>query len=164
MSEGGGALVFSVFSVAMGVVRLAGEPIQRRFGPVRVLVAGSLCAGAGLLTAALVPVAWLTYVGYALAGSGVALVFPIVLDLAGAVSRRDDGTGGETEIGFVTSIAYSGFLLGPPMIGGIAQLTELWTAVGFIGLVALLIVPAALTAAAARRRETRPAEQVRTDS
>nr|WP_275414236.1 MFS transporter [Microbispora siamensis] len=124
MSEGTGALVFSVFSVAMAMVRLLGERIQRRFGPFGIVVTGSLFAGIGLLTAAIVPVAWLTYAGYAMAGGGVGLVFPIVLDLAGAVSRRSDGTGGEREIGFVTSIAYSGFLIGPPMIGGVAQLTS----------------------------------------
>jgi MFS family permease len=162
VSEGAGALVFSVFSVAMAVVRLLGERIQRRFGPFRILVAGSLVAGIGLLMAAIVPVAWLTYVGYALAGGGVGLVFPIVLDLAGSVSRRSDGTGGEREIGFVTSIAYSGFLIGPPMIGGVAQLTDLSFAVGYIGVFAMLIVPAALTSAAARRREEQATDEART--
>jgi MFS family permease len=153
MSEASGALLYSVFCIAMGVVRLLGERIQRRFGAIRVLVAGSLVAGMGLLTAATVPVVWLTYAGYALAGGGVAFAFPVALDLAGAAGRRVDGTGGEREIGFATTIAYSGFLIGPPMIGGIAQLMNLSFAVGFVGVVAMLIVPAALGAAAARRRE-----------
>jgi len=43
------------------------------------------------------------------------------------------GTGGEREIGFVTTIAYTGFLIGPPMIGGVAQLTNLSFAIGFVG-------------------------------
>jgi MFS family permease len=159
LSEAAGAIMFSVFCVSMGLVRLAGERIQRRFGAVRILVAGSLLAGIGLLTAAIVPVAGITYVGYVLAGSGVALVFPVVLDFAGAVGRRSDGTGGEREIGFVTSIAYTGFLVGPPMIGGIAQLTNLSVAIGFIGIVAMLIAPAALALAAARRREKRTTHQ-----
>jgi MFS family permease len=159
LSEAAGAIMFSVFCVSMGLVRLAGERIQRRFGAVRILVAGSLLAGIGLLTAAIVPVAGITYVGYVLAGSGVALVFPVVLDFAGAVGRRSDGTGGEREIGFVTSIAYTGFLVGPPMIGGIAQLTNLSVAIGFIGIVAMLIAPEALALAAARRREKRTTHQ-----
>lgn len=153
LSDAAGAVMFSVFCVAMGLVRLVGERIQRRFGAVRILVAGSLLAGTGLLTAAIVPVAGVTYVGYVLAGSGVALVFPVVLDLTGAVSRRADGTGGEREIGFVTSIAYTGFLAGPPMIGGIAQLTNLSFAIGFVGVFATLITPFTLAVAAARRRE-----------
>jgi MFS family permease len=162
MSEAAGAVMFSVFCVAMGVVRLFGERIQRRFGPIRILVVGSLLAGIGLLMAAIVPVALLTYVGYTLAGGGVAFAFPVVLDLAGAVSRRSDGTGGEREIGFVTSIAYTGFLIGPPMIGGLAQLTNLSFAIGFIGVIAMLIAPAALASAAARRREEQTAPGIRT--
>ncbi|MEH0824187.1 MULTISPECIES: MFS transporter [unclassified Micromonospora] len=155
MSEAAGALMYSVFCLAMGVVRLFGERIQRRFGAIRILVAGSLLAGIGLLTAAIVPMAWLTYVGYVLAGGGVAFAFPVAIDLAGAVGRRSDGTGGEREIGFVTTIAYSGFLIGPPLIGGVAELTNLSVAVGFIGVVAMLIAPAALASAAASRREKR---------
>ncbi|MFG1914407.1 MFS transporter [Micromonospora sp. NPDC048898] len=155
MSEAAGAIMYSVFCLAMGVVRLFGERIQRRFGAIRVLVVGSLLAGAGLLMAAIVPVAWLTYAGYVLAGGGVAFAFPVAIDLASAAGRRSDGTGGEREIGFVTTIAYSGFLIGPPMIGGVAELTNLSVAVGFIGVVAMIMAPVALASAAARRREER---------
>ncbi|MGB3437499.1 MAG: MFS transporter [Actinophytocola sp.] len=159
MSEAAGAVTFSVFCIAMGVVRLFGEQIERRFGAVKVLVAGSLMAGLGMIMIAIVPLAWLAYAGFALAGGGLAFAFPVALDLAGAVGRRGDGTGGEREIGFVTTIAYSGFLIGPPMIGGVAQLTNLEFAIGFAGVVALLIAPVALASAAARRREDEVAEQ-----
>jgi MFS family permease len=153
MSEAAGAITFSVFCVAMGVVRLFGEQVERRFGAVKVLVGGSLLAGLGLIVIAAVPFAWLAYAGFALAGGGLAFAFPVALDLAGAAGRRGDGTGGEREIGFVTTIAYSGFLIGPPMIGGVAQLTNLEFALGFAGVVALLIAPVAVAATAARRRE-----------
>ncbi len=153
MDEGAAAVTFAVFSVAMGVVRLFGEQIERRFGGVRLLVGGSLIAGLGMLLTAFVPVAWMAYVGFAMAGGGLAFAFPVALELAGAVGRRADGTGGERELGFVTTIAYSGFLLGPPMIGGIAHLTDLEVGLGFAGVIAMLIAPAALAADAARRRE-----------
>lgn len=162
LSEAAGAVTFSVFCIAMGVVRLLGEQIERRFGAVKVLVVGSLMAGVGLIMIAAVPSAWLAYVGFAMAGGGLAFAFPVALDLAGAVGRRGDGTGGEREIGFVTTIAYSGFLIGPPMIGGVAQVTNLEFAIGFAGVVALLIAPAALASASARRRENSadgPAEE-----
>ncbi|MCX5206143.1 MFS transporter [Streptomyces sp. NBC_00237] len=160
MSEAGGAAMFSVFCLSMAMVRLFGERIQRRFGAVRILAAGSMITGVGLLTTASVPDAWFTPLGYVLAGTGVALVFPVVLDLAGEVGRRGDGTGGEREIGFVTGIAYTGFLLGPPMIGGVAQWTTLSLAIGFVGMVAMLIVPVVLAANAARRREEQAVHDV----
>jgi MFS family permease len=143
----------------MGVVRLVGEQMERRFGAVKLLVGGSLLAGFGMLLTAIVPVVWLAYVGFALAGAGLAFAFPVALDLAGAVGRRGDGTGGEREIGFVTTIAYSGFLIGPPMIGGVAHITNLEFAIGFAGVVAMLIAPAALATAAARKREDEQAEE-----
>ncbi|HEX2049271.1 MAG TPA: MFS transporter [Actinomycetota bacterium] len=161
MSEAGGALLGAVFCVAMGIVRLLGEQIQRRFGAIRTLVVGAVHAGVGLLLAAIVPSAWVTYAGYVLAGGGVAMAFPVVLDLAGAVGRRSDGTGGEREVGFVTTIAYLGFLIGPPLFGGIAELTSLSFAMGFAGVVALLMAPAALASAAAHRREEEIAHQMR---
>ncbi|MFI5843815.1 MFS transporter [Catenuloplanes sp. NPDC051500] len=153
MSERAGAVMFSAFCLAMGVVRLTGERIQHRFGPVRMLVGGSVLGGAGLLLAATVPAAGFTYAGYLLAGCGLAFGFPVVLDLAGAAGRRDDGTGGEREIGFVTTVSYTGFLLGPPLVGGLAQLANLSVAIGFTGIVGLLIGPLALASLAARRRE-----------
>jgi MFS family permease len=160
MSEAAGAVTFSVFCIAMGVVRLFGERIERRFGAVKILVGGSLMGGFGLILVASVPADWLAFAGFALAGGGLAFAFPVALDLAGAAGRRGDGTGGEKEIGFVTTIAYSGFLIGPPMIGGVAQLTDLEFAIGFAGGIALLIAPAALAAGAARRREQVAEDQV----
>ncbi len=153
MGEAAAAVTFSVFCVSMALVRLFGEQAERRWGADRMLVGGALVAGAGLLVTALVPAPALAFVGFGLAGGGLAFAFPVALNMAGAVGRRGDGTGGEREIGFVTTIAYSGFLVGPPMLGGIAQLTNLEVAIGFAGIVAALIAPVALAAAAARRRE-----------
>lgn len=153
MGEAAAAVTFSVFCLAMAFVRLFGEQAERRWGADRMLVGGSLVAGAGLLVTASVPSGALAFVGFGLAGGGLAFAFPVALNMAGAVGRRADGTGGEREIGFVTTVAYSGFLVGPPMLGGIAQVTNLAVAVGFAGFVALLIAPVALAAARARRRE-----------
>jgi MFS family permease len=153
LNEAAAAIVYAAFSVAMAITRLAGERAERRWGPERLLVAGALAAGSGLLIAVLIPVGWAGYAGFALAGAGLAYSFPTALGLAGAVGRRADGSGGEREIGFVTAIAYSGFLLGPPMIGGIAQLTNLSVALGVAGVITALIAPSALAAAWARRRE-----------
>lgn len=154
LEEAAAAIVYAGFSVVMALTRLVGERAERRWGPQRLLVAGGLTAGGGLLLAVSVPVIWASYAGFALTGMGLAYAFPVALGLAGAVGRRPDGSGGEHEIGFVTAIAYSGFLLGPPMIGGIAQVSSLAVALGVAGMIAAMIAPAALLAAAARRRET----------
>ncbi|MFF0146963.1 hypothetical protein [Amycolatopsis sulphurea] len=60
------------------------------------------------------------------------------------------------ESAFVSTIAYSGFLAGPPLIGGIAQATSLPVSFLIVGLIAALIVPAAIGAARAARHDRVP--------
>jgi MFS family permease len=153
IGEAAAALVYAGFSISMAVARLLGERIETRWGAQRMLIGGSTLGAVGLFVAVLVPVPAFTYIGFALAGMGLAYGFPIALELAGAVGQRADGGGGERELGFVTTIAYSGFLLGPPMVGGIASITNLSMALGVAGVIAWAIAPLALLAARARRRE-----------
>lgn len=153
LSEAAGAIVYAGFSVSMAITRLLGERAERRWGPERMLVAGAAVSGGGLLFAVLVPAGWASFIGFALAGAGLAYTFPVGLGLAGAAGRRADGSGGERELAFVTAIAYGGFLFGPPLIGWIAQATNLAVALGVAGLVAAMMGPAVLAARWARRRE-----------
>jgi MFS family permease len=153
IDQAAAALAFAGFSLTMALTRLGGAWVQNRFGPTRTLAAGAALAGLGLVVAAVVPVAGLAFVGFGLAGAGLAASFPIALGLAGAAGKRDDDSGGEREIAFVTTIAYSGFLAGPPVIGGIAQLSSLSVSFVVVGLLAALIAPAAVGAGRARHRE-----------
>jgi MFS family permease len=152
-SEGAAALAYSGFSLSMAIARLGGAWLQRRFGSTRTLAGGAACAGAALLAAAVVPSSVVGFVGFALAGAGLAASFPIALSLAGEAGKRADDSGGEREIAFVTGLAYSGFLVGPPAIGGIAQVTSLSTSFVAVSVVVTLIAPAAIFARRARTRE-----------
>ncbi|MFD1145693.1 MFS transporter [Saccharothrix hoggarensis] len=158
LSEAAAAAAYAGFSIAMAAARLLGEPAQRRLGPYRLLVGGALVAAAGLALAVLVPVAASGYVGFALAGLGLAFAFPVIMDLAGDAGRRADGTGGEREIGLVTTVAYTGFLLGPPMVGGIAHASNLSVSLGVVAVVIALMVPVVLLARRSRARELTPRE------
>jgi MFS family permease len=153
IGQGAAALGYAGFSLAMALTRLAGAWVERRFGATRTLAVGALLAGCGLIAAAVVPAAGLALAGFAVAGAGLAASFPIALSLAGAAGRRADDSGGEREIAFVTAIAYSGFLAGPPLIGGIAQATSLTTSFVVVGFLAALIAPSAVGAGRARHRE-----------
>ena len=155
LDESAAALVYAGFSVAMAIMRLLGERIESRWGATRMLVCGALTAACGLFVAVAVPMVVFTYVGFALAGGGLAFAFPIALELAGASGRRADGGGGERELGFVSTIAYSGFLLGPPMVGGIASVAGLPFSLVVVGVFASAIAPLAIGANRARRREQR---------
>ncbi|GAA0614954.1 MFS transporter [Kutzneria viridogrisea] len=147
---------YAVFSVAMAATRLSGERAERKWGPYRLLAGGATLAAVGLLTAVLVPAAPAGYLGFMLAGIGLAFSFPVTMGLAGAVGRRADGTGGEREIAFVTTVAYTGFLAGPPLIGQVAQATTLAFALGMAAVIVALIPPTVLLVVRTRRREADP--------
>ncbi|OZM71806.1 MFS transporter [Amycolatopsis antarctica] len=151
------AAAYSTFTVAIAVTRLTGERAQRRFGPYRLLGMSGTLAACGLLFAAVVPAGAAAFAGFAVAGIGLAFCFPLAMDLAGAAGRDGNGTGGERELGFVTTVAYAGLLGGPPLIGGVGALSGLAVAMGVVAAVALLIVPGAAAARSAGARAARGA-------
>ncbi|MBB5957651.1 putative MFS family arabinose efflux permease [Saccharothrix tamanrassetensis] len=153
LSEAVAAMPYAGFSIAMVIARLVGEPVQRRLGPYRLLGSGAVVAAAGLALAVLVDAPVAGFVGFALVGLGLSFGFPVVMDLAGDAGRRADGTGGEREIGLVTTVAYTGFLVGPPMVGGLAHVSSLSIALGVVAFITALIVPTAWLARNARARE-----------
>jgi MFS family permease len=153
IGESSATIGFACFSIAMAVARLLGERWERRWGPYRLL---GVCAGVaaiGMFTVVLVPWVPVDYAGFALAGIGLAFCFPVAINLAGAAGRRADGSGGEREIGFVTTIAYTGFLAGPPCIGAIAQATNLSVGLAVVGLIITVIVPMVVLSRLAAARE-----------
>ncbi|MFD5826663.1 MFS transporter [Lentzea sp. NPDC060358] len=152
MSDAAGAYTYAAFSVAMALARWFGEPVQRRLGPHRLLAAGGATAATGLALAVLVPVPAAGYLGFGLAGLGLAYSFPVVMDLASETGKRADGSGGERELGLVTTVAYTGFLAGPPIVGGLAHVSSLVLSIGFVALVTVLIIPATWLARRATRR------------
>jgi MFS family permease len=156
IGESAATVGFACFNIAMAVARLLGERWERRWGTYRLLGAGAALAAIGMFTVVLVPWVPADYAGFALVGIGLAFCFPVSISLAGAAGRHADGSGGEREIGFVTSIAYTGFLAGPPAIGAIAQATSLGVALGVVGLVITLIVPMVILSRLTARREPAP--------
>jgi fucose permease len=106
---------FATFSAGMAAGRLAGDALVRRLGFARVLRGGAALAAlslAGLLLAASVPVA---LAGLALVGAGVANAVPLLFSAAGRT--RAPGPA----ISAVSTMGYSAFLGGPPLIGFLAD-------------------------------------------
>lgn len=111
-----GALAFGVFVSAMTVMRLAGERLLARFGRVRVLRATTVLALAGLLIFGLAPWLWLAVLGGLLWGLGAALGFPVGMSAAG-----DEPLKAAIRVSTVSSIGYMSFLVGPPLLGLLAD-------------------------------------------
>ncbi len=132
------AAAFSGFAATMAAVRLAGDRVVDRFGPVWTVRVGGFAATIGALTVALSRSAGLAIAGFALIGIGVAVVVPLAFAAAGNAGPRPG-----QQIAGVATIAYGAGMAAPASIGGIAQATSLSASFFVVAtLAALLIVGA----------------------
>ena len=75
-------------------------------------------------------------VGFGLIGAGLACSFPLLLSAA----ARTPGIAPSTGIAAIATAGYTGFLVGPPLIGSLAEGVTLRGALGLLGLVGVLVV------------------------
>jgi MFS family permease len=139
-SEAQAALGYAVFSVAMVLTRLSGGIAVERFGPVATTRASAAIAFAGITLAMLGQTVPLVLTGFALMGVGYAVVMPLVFSRA----ARDPQVASGPAIASVATLGYGGMLLGPPIIGFVAQLTGMrlsFLVLAALALTAILLAP-----------------------
>jgi MFS family permease len=136
---------YAVFSAAMAVFRFAGDGITNRIGRTSTIRAGALLAAAGLAFAVCVHSPYWALAGFAAAGAGFSSIVPLVFAAGGRIPSVNAGVGVAT----VSGIGYLGFLIGPPLIGFVSEVTSL--RVGLMLLVGLCAITAALIGVADRR-------------
>lgn len=130
-SDGLAPLALSSFSMMMLMSRMVGDKMKERYGAKRLVTLGALVAASGLFFAVLAPNAYIALGGFAIAGVGLALVFPFVFSAAGAQ--------GPAALAAVASMAYSGSLMGPPAIGAVAHFVGMQAAIAYVGGLSLVI-------------------------
>lgn len=133
-----GALVilgYTSFMVTMAIGRFLSDILVRRFGPRKVLITSGLVISFGLYLAVLLPYLIPCTIAFMLVGFGVSNVVPIVFNAAGNSQKVPTGIA----LTIVSSISFLGFLIGPPFIGYIAELTNLKYSFAIIGLFGLFI-------------------------
>jgi MFS family permease len=128
----------AAFSATMVTARLGGDWVVRRLGPALVLRLGGAGAAAGFLLAILFP--RLGAIGFGLVGLFSANMAPVLFSAAGRA-----GPAASTGVAAVATLGYAGMLLGPPVIGFLADQFGLRAALG-------LLVAAVLSIAVAARR------------
>ena len=128
-----GAVTLSLFLTAMTGMRLLGTPLLDRFGRVAVLRLASGLALVGLGIFALVPWLPLAFFGVVLWGMGAALGFPV-----GMSAAADDPVRAAGRVSVVSTIGYTAFFMGPPLIGMLAE------HVGYRSALLVILVPIAL--------------------
>ncbi|MFI5875580.1 MFS transporter [Streptomyces sp. NPDC051445] len=134
-SAGAAAVGYSCFALAMTIGRLTGTTLLERLGRTRTVVTGGVVAAAGMLLGSLAPALWAALLGYAIAGLGLANLFPVAVERAGALA-------GPSGVAVASTLGYGGMLLGPPAIGFMADWFSLSAALTSVA--ALAAVAAAI--------------------
>jgi predicted MFS family arabinose efflux permease len=137
---------YAVFAVAMAGGRFSGTAVAERLGRDGAVRVGGLVSLAGVLLTVTGPGLASAYLGAALWALGVCLVFPAAVSAGGEVPERP-----QDAIAAVTTIGYGGFLVGPPLIGLLAEQVGLGRA-----LLVLLVLAAGIAALAPAVRSRRP--------
>jgi MFS family permease len=137
-SEALAAAGLAVFSLTMALGRLAGDRVTVRLGAPRHALAGGSLAAAGACVAVAAQAPGPAIAGFALMGVGLAALFPLAVRAAATHA-------GAASVAAVSATGYAGFLAGPPLVGGLAELGGLRlgiAAVAVLCLMAALLAPA----------------------
>lgn len=114
-------LGFAAFSVVMTIARLMGDRIVGALGGHRVILWGGAIAALGFMIVVMVPHAVGGYIGFALVGLGASNIVPVLFSSAGKQQVMPVGLA----LAAVASMGYAGLLMGPALIGFIAQASSL---------------------------------------
>jgi MFS family permease len=131
VTAGFAPLALSAFTVTMLLARLFGDRLKEQHGAGCLITVGAGVSASGLLFAAFAPNAYFALAGFAFSGMGLALVFPFLLSAAGKQ--------GPLAIAGVATMASMGGLMGPPVVGVIADVMGMQMTISFIGLLSVAI-------------------------
>lgn len=149
VSKALGVVALAVFLAFMTAGRILGTRLLDRYGrlPVLRILFGSAIVGCLLVVLGSPPLA---FVGAAVWGIGASLGFPV-----GMSAAADDPARAAARLSVVSTIGYTAFLAGPPLLGFLGDHVGVLHAllvVGVVSALAVLVVPAA------RPLPTTPAE------
>jgi MFS family permease len=115
------ALGYVAFMGSMAAGRFLTDRMTSQFGRVAVIQFSGLLIFIGLMIAVIWPTILMATLGFLVVGFGVASLIPVSYSIAG----RSKLYSPSVALALVSTIAFFGFLIGPPLIGFIADLFDL---------------------------------------
>jgi len=115
------SLGYASFMVMMATGRFIGDNLAQRFGRKRMVQISGVLIFMGMLTSVLFPSIITATIGFMIVGLGVSSIIPLMISTAGKIKEVPSGIA----IATVAGVGFFGFLMGPPLIGYIAQLAGL---------------------------------------
>jgi MFS family permease len=132
-------LGYTSFMIMMTTGRFTGDRIIAKVGRKKMLQLSGILILTGLMIAVLFPTIITASIGFLIVGFGTSTVIPTVYSTAARSAKVAPGMA----LAGVSSIGFLGFLLGPPLIGYIAQLANLrysFAVVALLGFCITIIV------------------------
>jgi MFS family permease len=127
---------YVIYMVMMTIGRFGGDKLVGAIGIKRLLFYSGWLIFSGLMVVVLLPYQIIASFGFAMVGLGVSCIVPLVFSMAGKVKNVNTGQ----SLAAVSTIGYLGFLLVPPMVGFIAQATNLRWSFAVIALMSTVII------------------------
>lgn len=115
---------FVVYMVTMTIGRFAGDRVVSAIGIKKVLNYSAILVLAGLLVAVFLPYTLTVYLGYGMIGVGVSCIVPLVFSMAGKSTSMNSSQA----LAAISTVGYLGFVIVPPIVGFIGQVTNLQVA------------------------------------
>uniref|UniRef100_UPI0040497F0F MFS transporter n=1 Tax=Flavobacterium sp. TaxID=239 RepID=UPI0040497F0F len=128
-------LGYTSFMIMMASGRFLSDILVHKLGTKRVLILSGILISTGLYTAVIFPFLIPSALAFMMVGLGVSNVIPIIYSTTARVSTVPIGEALTT----IGSISFLGFLIGPPLIGYISELTSLRYSFAFIGIFGIFI-------------------------
>ncbi|WP_429809643.1 MFS transporter [Ensifer sp. B1-9] len=119
---------YSIFAFMVAAGRFAGDRLKASYGPVAVARACGIASVTGLVLVVISPAAWAALAGFAAMGFGVSVGFPLAVTAAADQKDRPAAA----SVAILSFIALLGFLLGPPLIGLVAEHSDMRFGLGVL--------------------------------
>ncbi len=126
-------LGYVAFTASMATGRFLGDALVTKLGIKKVLQLSATLISAGLFVSILFPYMATAVIGFLMVGLGVSSVVPLIYSLAGKSGTMQPGLA----LAAVSSISFLGFLIGPPLIGFIAEAAGLRFSFALIAVIGL---------------------------
>ena len=134
-------LAVSIYAGCLAAGRFGGDWANRRLGAVALARAAAGLGIAGMVLLLGPWPLWTVFAGFALMGLGLSVGFPLAVSAAAGLDDLHEGA----NIAVLSTITLSGFLIGPPVIGFLAEQVSLRA--GLAILVPLLVIAMILAGA-----------------
>jgi len=138
-SPGVSALAPAAYGGAMMLGRLSGQWLEQRLGDTLLLAGAMAVALLGLLGAAVAPNVPTAIAAFFVGGAGISIAAPTLFGAGGRLATPAERG---SAVATVTTLGYLGFLVGPPIVGGLAEVVGLRAAFAGLALLAVALVVA----------------------